>query len=366
MIVYDFLYNIVFNITQSAVAGDITAMVISAALPLLFLVLPFAILAVWLERKVSAHMQDRLGPMRTGSHGWLQTIADVIKLLQKEDIVANDNDRQLFNLAPILVFSGSYLVFAALPFSSAYIGSNIDLGIIFIIAASGFVVAGILMAGWSSNNKYSLLGAMRSAAQIVSYEIPTILVILTIIMITGTTNLRTLSEMQTGYFWNWMIFGGAGLSLSKFLFIPFMIIGFVTLYISTLAEVNRTPFDIPEAESELVSGYHTEYSGMKFAMFFMAEYANMFAVSAIVSAIFFGGYQSPFGYLGNTLGLTWMVPIEQFLWFASKGIFFVLVQMWLRWTLPRLRVDQLMALCWKYLIPIAFVNLIIVGLITVL
>jgi NADH-quinone oxidoreductase subunit H len=366
MIIYDFIYNLVFNLTQSATAGDITAMVISGALPLLVLVLPFTLVAVWLERKVSAHMQDRLGPMRTGSHGWLQTIADLIKLLQKEDIVATDNDRPLFNLAPILVFAGSYLVFAALPFSSAYIGSNIDLGIIFIIAASGFVVAGILMAGWSSNNKYSLLGAMRSAAQIISYEIPTILVILTIIMITGTTNLRTLSEMQTGYFWNWMIFGGAGLSLSKFLFIPFMLIGFVILYISTLAEVNRTPFDIPEAESELVSGYHTEYSGMKFAMFFLAEYANMFAVSAIVSAIFFGGYQSPFGYLGNTLGLPWMVPIEQFLWFASKGVFFVLVQMWLRWTLPRLRVDQLMALCWKYLIPIAFVNLIIVGLITVL
>ena len=207
---------------------------------------------------------------------------------------------------------------------------------------------------------------MRSAAQIVSYEIPTILVILTIIMITGTTNLRTLSEMQTGHFWNWMIFGGAGLSLSKFLFIPFMLIGFITLYISTLAEVNRTPFDIPEAESELVSGYHTEYSGMKFAMFFLAEYANMFAVSAIVSAIFFGGYQSPIGYLGNTFSIPWMIPIEQFIWFASKGVFFVLVQMWLRWTLPRLRVDQLMALCWKYLIPIAFVNLIIVGLITVL
>jgi NADH-quinone oxidoreductase subunit H len=366
MTVYELLYNTVFYITQSATASDIAAMFISALLPLFILVLPFALLAVWLERKVSAHMQDRLGPMRTGSHGWLQTVADVIKLLQKEDIVATDNDRKLFNIAPILVFAGSYLVFAALPFSSAYIGSNIDLGIIFIIGASGFVVAGILMAGWSSNNKYSLLGAMRSAAQIISYEIPTILVILTIIMITGTTNLRTLSEMQTGYFWNWMIFGGAGFSLSKFLFIPFMLIGFVTLYISTLAEVNRTPFDIPEAESELVSGYHTEYSGMKFAMFFMAEYANMFAVSAIVSAIFFGGYQSPLGYLGNTLGLPWLVPIEQFLWFASKGVFFVLVQMWLRWTLPRLRVDQLMALCWKYLIPIAFVNLIIVGLITVL
>jgi NADH-quinone oxidoreductase subunit H len=185
-------------------------------------------------------------------------------------------------------------------------------------------------------------------------------------MITGTLNLYTLSEMQTGYFWNWMIFGGPELGISKFIFIPLMIIGFVVIYISTLAEVNRTPFDIPEAESELVSGYHTEYSGMKFAMFFLAEYANMFAVSAVVSALFLGGFQSPFGYLGNTLNLPWLIPMEQFFWFAAKGTFLVIVQMWLRWTLPRLRVDQLMALCWKYLIPIAFVNLLIVGLITVL
>src|ERR1035441_2584273 len=153
MIIYDFIYNLVFTITQSAATGDIIAMVICGALPLLFLVLPFTLVAVWLERKVSAHMQDRLGPMRTGSHGWLQTIADLLKLLQKEDIVATDNDRPLFYLAPILVFSGSYLVFAALPFSSAYIGSNIDLGIIFIIAASGFVVAGIMMAGWSDRKR---------------------------------------------------------------------------------------------------------------------------------------------------------------------------------------------------------------------
>jgi NADH-quinone oxidoreductase subunit H len=311
-------------------------------------------------------MQDRLGPMRVGYHGLLQTVADILKLIQKEDIVAESNDKPLFNLAPVLVFAGSYTAFAAIPFTSAFIGSNIDLGIIFIIAITGLSVAGILMAGWASNNKYTLLGAMRSVAQIISYEIPTILVVLSLIMITGTASLNKLSEMQSGHFWNWMILGGPGLSVTKFLFIPFMIIGFVIIYISTLAEVNRTPFDIPEAESELVSGYHTEYSGMKFAMFFLAEYANMFAVSAIVVALFFGGYQSPFGYLGNTLHLPWLIPIEQFFWFTFKGVFFVIVQMWLRWTLPRLRVDQLMAVCWKYLIPIAFVNLIIIGLITVL
>jgi NADH-quinone oxidoreductase subunit H len=222
------------------------------------------------------------------------------------------------------------------------------------------------MAGWASNNKYSLLGSMRSVAQIISYEIPTILVVLSLVMISGSMSLHTLSEQQTGYAWNWYIFGGPGAELSKFLLIPFMFIGFLIIYISTLAEVNRTPFDIPEAESELVSGYHTEYSGMKFAMFFLAEYANMFAVSAIVVALFLGGYQSPVGYLGNLLGAEWMIPIEQFFWFTVKGVFFVFVQMWLRWTLPRLRVDQLMAVSWKYLIPIAFVNLIIIGLITLL
>jgi len=356
--IYDFFYNLFGN--------EFLAMLIQSLIPLFLLVLPFTLVAVWLERKVSAHMQDRLGPMRVGWHGWLQTIADLIKLIQKEDIIAADNDKILFNIAPVLVFAGSYAAFAAIPLTSIFIGSNIDLGIFFIIGISGLVVAGILMAGWSSNNKYSLLGAMRSAAQIISYEIPTILVVLALVMITGTMNLRTLSEMQTGYFWNWMIFGGPDIGIAKFIFIPLMFASFIIIYLSTLAEVNRTPFDIPEAESELVSGYHTEYSGMKFAMFFLAEYANMFAVSAIVSALFFGGYQSPFGYLGNLFNIPWLIPIEQFFWFVSKGVFFVFVQMRLRWTLPRLRVDQLMALCWKYLIPIAFVNLLIVGLITVL
>ncbi|HZW38056.1 MAG: NADH-quinone oxidoreductase subunit NuoH [Syntrophothermus sp.] len=355
----------IYDYLAELTGSGILAAIISSFIPLTFVLL-FALFAVWLERKVSAHMQDRLGPMRTGWHGATQTIADILKLLQKEDIVASDTDKKLFNIAPFLVFAGSYAAFAAIPFSSTYIGSNLDLGLLFIIAASSIVVAGILMAGWASNNKYSLLGAMRSAAQIISYEIPTVLVILSIIMITGTLNLATLSEWQTGYFWNWLILGGPGLSVGKFLLIPFMFSSFLIMYTSTLAEVNRTPFDIPEAESELVAGYHTEYSGIKFAMFFLAEYANMYAVSAIVTAIFLGGYQSPIGYLGNLLGISWLVPVEQFFWFAAKGIFFVFVQMWLRWTLPRLRVDQLMAVCWKYLIPIAFVNLIIVGLITLL
>ncbi|MCZ7603860.1 MAG: NADH-quinone oxidoreductase subunit NuoH [Melioribacteraceae bacterium] len=355
-----------YELLKNIFGNDVIAYIIGGALPLFVFILPFALFAVYLERKVSGFMQDRLGPMRTGPYGILQTIADILKLIQKEDITASDTDKKFFNLAPYLTFAGSYAAFAAIPFSDMYIGTGAEVGIFFIVAISSLVVAGLLMAGWSSNNKYSLLGAMRSAAQIISYEIPTALVILTIVMITGTLSLHEMTEMQTAYFWNWMIFGGAGWSVTKFLLIPFMFVAFIIFYISSLAEVNRTPFDIPEAESELVAGYHTEYSGMKFAMFFLAEYANMFAVSAIAVTIFLGGYQSPFGYLGNTLGLTWLVPIEQLFWFTSKGIFFVFVQMWLRWTLPRLRVDQLMALCWKYLIPYAILNLIIVGIITLI
>ncbi len=355
-------YDLINDITGSPVLSGF----IVALLPLFLFILPFALIAVYLERKVSAHMQDRLGPMRVGYHGLLQTVADIIKLIQKEDIIAKENDKLLFNIAPVLVFVGSFAAFAAIPFTSVFIGSQIDLGIFFIIAVTGLVVAGILMAGWASNNKYSLLGAMRAAAQIVSYEIPTIIVVLSLVMMTGSMNLHTLSEMQNGYFWNWNLFGGNYNLLQKLLLIPFMVIGFLVIYISTLAEVNRTPFDIPEAESELVSGFHTEYSGMKFAMFFLAEYANMFAVSAIVAALFLGGYQSPFGYLGNLFSAEWLIPLEQFFWFTLKGVTLVLMQMWLRWTLPRLRVDQLMTVSWKYLIPISFVNLIFIGLITVL
>ncbi len=356
---YDILTNIFGN--------QIVAYIIGAALPLFVWILPFVLFAVLGERKVSAHMQDRLGPMRVGYHGILQTVADLLKLLQKEDIVTPAADRKLFNLAPYIVFLGSYAAFAAIPFSSIYIGSGIEVGIFYILAVSSFVVVGILMGGWASDNKYSLLGAMRSAAQIVSYEIPTAIVVLTLVMLTGTLNLNTISQQQTAYFWNWNILGGAaGSGITQILLIPFMVIAFVILFISTLAEVNRTPFDIPEAESELVAGFHTEYSGMKFAMFFLSEYANMFAVSAIVVTLFFGGYQSPFGYLGNSLGIPWLIPVEQLFWFLAKGVFFVFVQMWLRWTLPRLRVDQLMTVCWKYLIPYAVFNLLIVGIISLL
>lgn len=355
---YEFLVDLLGN--------NIAAFFVAASLPLFLFILPYALFAVLAERKVSAHMQDRLGPMRTGFHGILQTIADIFKLIQKENIRSSQTDKILFNTAPYLVFMGSFAAFAALPFSSWFMGTSIDVGLFYFLAISSFVVAGILMAGWSSNNKYSLLGAMRSVSQIISYEIPTAIIVLTMVMITGSLNLDTISDQQTSSFWNWYIFGGAELGLGKFLLIPLMLASFIIIFISTLAEVNRTPFDIPEAESELVAGFFTEYSGMKFAMFFLAEYANMLAVSFLVTVLFFGGYHSPIGYLGNSFGIEWLVPMEQFLWFSTKGLTFVFVQMWLRWTLPRLRVDQLMTVCWKYLIPYSVAILLLVGLITLI
>jgi NADH-quinone oxidoreductase subunit H len=317
---------------------------IMAFVPLLWVV-PFALFAVWWERKISAHMQDRLGPMRTGGwHGWSQTIADILKLIQKEDIIPSAADRKLFKLAPYVVFGGSYAAYAAIPFSAAYVGAEIHIGLFYVIAISSVVVVGLLMAGWASNNKWSLLGAMRSAAQIISYEIPVALSILAVVMVVGTFDLQEINVAQGGWFWNWFVFRH----------FPFLFCAMVIYLVASLAEVNRTPFDIPEAESELVAGYHTEYGGMRFALLFLSEYANMFAVAAIASTLFFGGWNSPFG---SFLSGPWWGA----LWFLGKGMALIFIQMWLRWTLPRLRVDQLMYVGWKVLVPFSFVILLGVG-----
>ncbi|MBR9975309.1 MAG: NADH-quinone oxidoreductase subunit H [Bacteroidetes bacterium] len=362
---------------QSFLGDNLLTLVLYASLPLV-LILLYALLAILGEVKISAWMQDRLGPMRTGPWGIIQPLADVLKLLQKEDIVPEKADKFLFNLAPYLSFMSAYAAFAVIPFSSQYVGADLNIGLFYLLAISSLNVAAIMMAGWASNNKYSLYGAMRGVAQIVSYEVPAAMALVIIVIFLGSLNISDVITAQSGPVWNWMIFGGPkqdvmlasgtvfSASWVNLVFAPFFIATFVMYYVSGLAETNRTPFDIPEAESELVSGYHTEYSGMKFAMFFMSEYANMFLVSIVTSILFFGGWNSPFGaYLGDAVGLPWLTAVEQLGWLVFKGLFFVFVMIWIRWTLPRLRVDQLMYMCWKVLIPFSFGIALIVGFLVV-
>ncbi|MBU0508466.1 NADH-quinone oxidoreductase subunit NuoH [bacterium] len=314
----------------------------------------FALIAIWLERKVSAHMQDRLGPMETGGwHGWAQTIADTVKLLLKEDIIPTAADKFLFKLAPYVVFTGSFATLAVIPFAHNLIGTDINIGVFYLVAVSSLVVIGILMAGWASNNKWALYGALRSAAQMVSYEVPIALSLLVPIMLVGSLSMGELVRAQEGGLFHWTVFSH----------LPFALIAFVIYFWASLAEVNRTPFDIPEAESELVSGYHVEYSGMRFAMFFLAEYANMFIVSAVVAAVFLGGWYAPIPALDVPVEVSplWHAAIGAF-WFVAKAMALVLVQMWMRWTLPRLRVDQLMHICWKVFLPFSFANVLAVSL----
>ena len=355
---FEGLTDLIAGLLGKNTLSDILTVVVYCAIPLVIILL-YALFAILAEMKLSAWLQDRLGPMRTGPYGILQPLADILKLMQKEDITPYQADKKLYNLAPFLVFVGSYAAFAALPFSAVYIGARINTGVFYIIAVSSLVVVGILMAGWASNNKYSLLGSMRSVAQIVSYEIPAGLALLAVVMIAGTMDMQTITKLQEGGIQNWFIFGGPKTlhgfgGASSWALAPIMFVAFIIYIVASLAETNRVPFDIPEAESELVAGYHTEYSAMKFALFFLAEYANMFAVSAIASVLFLGGWNSPFGdFLGG--------PVMGFVWFIGKAVGFVMIQIWIRWTLPRLRVDQLMHICWKVMIPFGMATVLIVG-----
>ena len=316
----------------AALLGILSGVIILSYLSIL------AMFLIWMERKVSAHMQDRVGPMRVGGwHGWAQTLADGIKLLLKEDIIPAAADKLLFKLAPLIVFMGAIAVWVTIPFGRGLVASDLNIGLFYILAVSSLGVIGILMAGWASNNKWALLGAMRSAAQVVSYEIPVALALLTVIPLAGTLSMSELTADQSGGLFRWYIFRN-----------PFTFLGFFIYFISTLAEVNRTPFDIPEAESELVAGYHTEYTGMRFSFFFIAEYASMMAVRAVVAIVFLGGWEAPWG--GSFPGGV--------LWTVGKGLALVFLQMWIRWTLPRLRVDQLMYVGWKVLTPACFVAIV--------
>ncbi len=304
------------------------------------------IIYVYAERKISAFMQDRLGPMRVGPYGVLQTIADTIKLLFKEAIFPRGVDRKLFVIAPLLVNVGAFLPFVVIPWGARLQPADLNVGVFYVSAISAISTVGLIMAGWASNNKYALFGAMRSAAQIVSYEIPSLLIILVPVMIVGSLSLQDLTLAQNGGLHHWFLFR----------YFPIMPVAFVCFFVAGLAETNRAPFDIPEAESELVAGFHTEYSGFFFSLFFLAEYTEMFVVSAVVSVLFLGGYLAPLPALQQIgpLPMGWF-----WLWFKAWSLVFVM--MWLRWTLPRSRVDQLMYIAWKVLLPIALGLVVTVG-----
>ncbi|TAK08596.1 NADH-quinone oxidoreductase subunit NuoH [bacterium] len=316
-------------------------MILAAFVVLSFFVAPLAGITSWLERRVWARIQSRVGPNRVGPQGILQWLADGIKNLLKEDIIPAAADKWLFAFAPYVVFVGFLATFVVIPFGSQLIVADLNIGIFYLLAVTSLVVVGILMAGWASNNKWSLLGGMRSAAQIVSYEIPAGLAVLTVIFVAGTMSMQGIIKAQGWAPWDWLLF-----------YNPFTFVAFFLYFTAALAEGNRTPFDIPEAESELVAGYVTEYSGMRFLFFFFAEWGNLYVIGAIATTLFLGGWQVP-PVTDNPL----LLGILQFVVFFLKAYLWVFVAMWVRGTLPRVRVDQLMSLCWKYMVPLSFICL---------
>ena len=314
--------------------------------------LSFAILMIYVERKVCASFQCRLGPTRVGKWGLLQVFSDVFKMIIKELIEIKDSDRILYTLAPFLVVMSSIITFSCLPFARGLQVLDFNIGIFFIMAASSFGILGILLAGWSSSNKFSMIGAMRSGGQMISYELSMGLSILTLVVLSGTMQISEITEMQTK---GWFIFRGH---------IP-AVIAFIIYLIAGNAETNRAPFDLPEAESELTAGFHTEYSGMGFGFFYVAEFMNMFIIAGIATTIFLGGW-APL-YIPGLEGFNHvMCYIPGSIWFIGKTLFIVWVLMWIRWTFPRLRIDQVLVLEWKFLVPIGLINLLIMTICVVM
>jgi NADH-quinone oxidoreductase subunit H len=331
------------------------ALVIQCAMVILLAIGLFAVLGlvlVLMERKVAAHMQIRLGPNRVGPMGMFQTTADTLKLLLKEGLTPNGADKLLFNLAPFIVMIVAMLLLAPIAFSKGFQIWDVNIGVLFISAVSSVSVIGILMAGWASNNKYSLLGAMRSGAQIVSYELSAGLSIISIVVLTGSLQISDIIASQQN---GWWLFKGH---------IP-AIIAFVIFIIAVTAETNRAPFDLAEAESELTAGFHTEYSGMRFALFFLAEYINIFIACAIGATLFLGGWMPL--HIGNWEGFNRIMDyVPGSIWFFAKTFFLIFLIMWFRWTFPRLRIDQLLNLEWKYLLPISLFNLLLMTLMAIM
>ena len=344
--------NIALNITQSiqdwlvGMMPEGAASIVTMVLIALIYLTIFAVAGLYLvllERKVAAWFQLRIGPNRVGYWGLLQTMADALKLVSKELTGTEKADKFLYNLAPYFVIVSSLMALAVFPFTKEFQAFDINIGIFFLIAISSIGVIGILLGGWASNNKFALIGAMRSGVQTISYELSIGLSLLTMVLITGTLQLSEIIEVQKS---GWLIVQGH---------IP-ATIAFMIYMIAGTAETNRAPFDMVEAESELGAGFHTEYSGMKFAYFFLAEFINMFIIAAIATTIFFGGWLSPFG-------ITESIPWLGIFWFLGKTLVLVFLMMWFRWTFPRLRIDQLLTLEWKYLLPINLVNIVIMAII---
>ena len=333
----------------------------------------FVLAAVYVERKISAFIQDRPGPLETGKYGLLQTPADIVKLLQKEDIIPSTADRFLFAFAPVMIFSAVFAGFAVLPFSPNITGTQTDTGLLYVLAIVSLDVMGILMAGWASGSKFSLLGAMRSVAQMISYEVPLGLSVLAVVLLCGTLDLTELSRLQsagasaTAWLFDIRALGlnvadiGGVLTWNAIRY-PLLLLAWIVFFIASLAECNRAPFDIPEAESELVGGYHTEYSGIRFAFIFLAEYAMMLLVSLLGAVLFFGSWNTPLPNIGSLRladytagGFTGLsANLWGAFWLLSKTLALIVLQMWIRWTWPRVRTDRLMGFCWKVLTPVSF------------
>lgn len=329
---------------------------IQAAL-ILNLIAVGALLFIWMERKISGRIQDRLGPTRVGGrYGWLQTLADGLKLIQKEDLMPAGADGMLFKLAPYISFCASFAAFLAIPFAVGWVGVELNVAVFFVLAVIGLEVFGVILGGYASASKWSLFGAMREAAQVVSYEVPMGLCVAIPVFVAGTMDLTVIAEQQSGLFTNWYVFHD-----------PFMFLTFFVYFVCSLASVNRAPFDLAEAESELVAGFLTEYSGLRWSFFFMAEYGSMLAVSLLASILFFGGWNGPIPLVELTgmrdwfaegwaaAGANYLASLIGMVNLLAKGVLGVTVMMWIRWTLPRLRIDQVMTMCLKYCIPLASV-----------
>lgn len=297
---------------------------------LVFVLLNVLIL-VWMERRVAGFFQERVGPNRIGPFGLLQTVNDTVKLIGKESIIPKAADRAVFMIAPVLIFASAMMLYAVIPFGKGIVFANINVGLFYFVAVGSTTTIALLMAGWGSNNKYSLLGGMRTIAQIISYEIPLMFSMLGVVMLAGSLNLSEIVNAQKN---TW--------------FVLLQPVSFVIFFIAATAELNRGPFDLPEAEQELVGGYHTEYTGMRFALFFLSEYANLLSISALAATLFLGGWQGPF--------------LPSWMWFLVKVYFVIFLFMWVRWTYPRIRMDWLMKLNWKFLLPLSIINILATGI----